>query len=257
MTLRIGDQAYGVDTTSPEALAYFRRAYAACLEPSHDETTAVFALDRRGESWVARSGDCEIARGPLHETIWTLEWHMLHRAVKKDTACAAFHAAWVARGAHAVVLAGEGGSGKSHLSLDLLSRGFRCGAEDVTFLSGERLVPFPHAIQLRGDDPALGGVEAGRVFAGCDGRICVELSTDEGALAMPTAALTIVVLDPAAGPLQPLGALEGLQRLLALCHRLDRVTQPVFDVFVAAAAAGRLMTGTADAGAISDLVGDA
>ncbi|NJL07324.1 MAG: hypothetical protein HC900_02975 [Methylacidiphilales bacterium] len=151
----------------------------------------------------------------------------------------------MAREDHAILFAGDGGSGKSGLCLKAMARGFRCGAEDVTFLADNRLVPFPRAIQLRRDDPLLDAIDPARRFEGCDGRMCVEVRPEEAAIEMSAATSTVVLLDPAAdGPPRVLSPLEGLQRLLGLCHRLDRATQPLFDTFTTLAATGRMIVST-------------
>ena len=254
VNLRIGDQTYGVETNAPEVLSYFRRAYAACLEPREAIKATCFTLAREARNWIVYANDVEIARAPLRKAIWLLEWHMIRRAVMEDTNCAVFHAAWVACGAQVVMLAGEGGTGKSRLCLELLGRGFRYGAEDMAFLQDGCLVPFAHAIQLRRDDALLQNVDADRQFGGYDGRMCVEISPSEVASPTPLAKLAIVVLDARAGPLRPLDGLSGLQHLLALSYRLDRITQPTFDRLTAVAAAGSIVTGRADADTICTLL---
>ncbi|NJO53820.1 MAG: hypothetical protein HC829_02370 [Bacteroidales bacterium] len=207
-----------------------------------------FALEQCGPDWLVRADGAEFARAPLREAMHLVDWELARRAVKQDSPCAAFHAAWVAREDHAILFAGDGGSGKSGLCLKAMARGFRCGAEDVTFLAGDRLVPFPRAIQLRRDDPLLDAIDPARRFEGCDGRVCVEVRPDEAAPEMASEQMTVVVLDPAAsGPPRVLSPLEGLQRLFGLCHRLDRATQPLFDTFTALAATGRIVVSTPDA----------
>lgn len=241
MTIAVGDRAYGLESASPAALAFFRRAYAACLRPPGGEAGR-FTLAPCDDGWLVRIDGAELVRAPLIEAMHRLDWEMVRRAVKQDSRCAAFHAGWVARDGRALLFAGEGASGKSGLCLRAMMRGFRCGAEDVTFFSGDRLVPFPRAIQLRRDDPLLDGIEPARRFEGCDGRVCVEVRLDEAAAETTAERLTVVVLDPTAdGPAQPLSPLEGVQRLLGLCHRLDRTSQALFDTITTLAAAGRVL----------------
>lgn len=239
--IRVGDRTYGLQTSSPEALHYFSRAYRACVGSSLEETGR-YDLHRQGGDWRVTSDGESFVRGSLRHAVRQLDWELTRRAVKQDSDCAAFHAAWVGRGRLAVMLAGEGGSGKSRLCLQLLERGFRCGAEDVTFMKGPRLIPFPRAIQLRVDDHMLDHVDPSRVFAGYDGRVCVEVGDSDASSEMQVSNLVIVFLDLAliCGSREPLAPLEGLKRLFELCHRLDRVTQGLFDSLVHLATSGRM-----------------
>lgn len=239
LTIRVGDRAYGLTGSRSQALAYFGRAYAACLgHPS--EESACFALEQRGSAWHGLCDGDEFTRGALSDVTRLVDWELTRRAVKRDSTCAAFHAAWAALGSRAVMLAGDGGAGKSRLCLQLVGEGLRCGAEDVTFVDDGRLIPFPRAVQIRRDDPVLHEVEPERIFPGLDGRMCV--AVEPGEAADPTPAMMVAFLDPSAGAgtarrLAPLAALE---RLFRLCHRLDRVTGPVFASFVELAVAGRM-----------------
>jgi hypothetical protein len=200
------------------------------------------AIEPCDEGWLVCIDGAPFVRAPLTEAMHLLDWEMVRRAVKQDSRCAAFHAAWVVRDGRALLFAGEGASGKSGLCLKAMMRGFRCGAEDVTFLAGNRLVPFARAIQLRRNDPLLDGIEPARLFDGCDGRVCVEVRPEDAAVEMSAATSTVVVLDPTAdGPPRALSPLEGLQRLLGLCHRLDRTGQTLFDTIASLAAAGRVL----------------
>ncbi len=242
LTIRVGDQAYGLQASSPDALVYFSRAYAACLGQPSEETGCFTLESAAGGGWQLHSDGVEFTRGPLGQVIRLLDWELARRATKLDSACTAFHAAWVMQGQHVVMMAGEGGSGKSHLCLQLLDQGFHCGAEDVTFFKGDWLTPFPRAIQLREDDPELQHVDPSRIFPGFDGRVCVEVRAKEAAAETDAGNLIVAFLDPAAsGLMQPLTPLEGLQRLFGLCHRLDRLTQPLFETFTTLAAAGRML----------------
>lgn len=241
LTIRVGDQAYGLQASSPDALVYFSRAYAACLgQPS--EETSCFTLESAVDGdWQVHCDGVEFARGPLGQVIRLLDWELARRATKLDSICTAFHAAWVIQGQQVVMMAGEGGSGKSHLCLQLLDQGFCCGAEDVTFFRGDWLAPFPRAIQLREDDPELQHVDPSRIFRGFDGRVCIEVRANEAAAGTDAGNLIVAFLDPAASePMQVLTPLEGLKRLFGLCHRLDRFTQPLFETFTTQAASGRM-----------------
>lgn len=240
LTIRVGDQTYALESPAPDHLAYFTRAYAAC--PGHAaDVSGRFVLARQGTQWQVLSDGAIFAEGSFDRVIRLLDWEIARRAVKQDSTCAAFHAAWVVRDRQAAMLAGEGGSGKSHLCLQMLDHGFRCGAEDVTFFRENRLVPFPRAIQLRDTDWVLDRIAPEHLFVGYDGRICVEVPAHQAATETDGNDLTVVFLDPdaPAGPARPLAAFEGLQRLFALCHRLDRVTQPLFDLVAGLASAGR------------------
>ncbi len=241
LTIRVGDQTYALESAAPEDLAYFARAYAAC--PGNPaEVTARFLLTHVGAPWQVHIGGKIFAEGPFDRVVRLLDWELSRRAIKQDSPCAAFHAAWIARDRQAAMLAGKGGAGKSHLCLQLVDHGFDYGAEDVTFCSGSRLLPFPRAIQLRKSDPILERIAPERLFVGYDGRICVEVPRQTTAMEAAADNLTVIFLDPTAttSSVQPLTAFEGLQRLFALCHRLDRVTAPLFDTVAGLAAAGRM-----------------
>jgi hypothetical protein len=242
LSIRVGDRTYGVQSTSRRALAYFRRAYAACLGPAGGNV-ACFTLERAEGDWQARSEGAVLSRGPLDETVRFLEWELTRRAVREDSCCAAFHAGWLTRGGQAVMLAGPGGAGKSRTCLQLLERGFLCGAEDVTFVLDDRLIPFPRAIQIRSDDTVLDRVAPSRRFPGRDGRTCVEIRTNEAARETGAGNMLVAFLGGAGSlrSMQPLRALEALKRLFDLCHQQDRVTPVLFETLAAAAAAGRMV----------------
>lgn len=239
--IRVGDTTYALQTPSPEALAHFGRAFAACRDDGAAPAGRFF-LEPCGGRWCLRHDGDILADGDLATVIRLLDWELVRRAVMQDSACAAFHAAWVARDGQVVMLAGGGGCGKSRLCLQLLAHGFRVGAEDVAFFRDDQLIPFPRAIQIHRNDPVLRQVDAARVLLGCDGRMCVEVATGEAAGRVDAGDLFVAFLDSAdARRWRRLTPLQGLRQLFALCHRLDRVTQPLFDAVVGAAVAGRMV----------------
>lgn len=252
LAIRVADCAYDLWTSSPEAEAFFRRAYAACLgEPA--AAASRITLVPVDEAWQARRDGIVLGDGDLVRAMALIEWELLRNAVQEKSTCAVFHAAWVASGGRAVVLAGEGSTGKSGLCLELLTQGFLLGAEDAAFFQADRLVPFPRALQLRAGDPSLATADAQRLFPGCDGRLCVEVRREETAGILDVRAATVIFLDPPeAGrgphgdgpeppdPLIPLDPLSALRRMFSLCFRLDRVAQATFEAITRLAASGRM-----------------
>ena len=176
---------------------------------------------------------------------------MVRRAVKQDSRCAAFHAGWVARDGRALLFAGEGASGKSGLCLegddarlslrrrgrDVLCRrpaGAVCPRHPASARrsAARRHRARPVVRRLRWADVRRGSARRRR-------RRRRRPRTRPWWCSIPTAD----------GPPQPLSPLEGLQRLLGLCHRLDRTSQALFDTITSLAAAGRVLVASPDRGA--------
>jgi hypothetical protein len=243
LILQLGDCRYGITTESREAASYFRRAYSACLVET-GQALEWFLLQQAGVEWGVWHREQLLFQGDFPSTLNWLEWMLLNRSVKQDSQCAAFHAAWAAVDDRVVMLAGAGGSGKSRLALQLLERGFMLGAEDVTFIDMDRLIPFPRAIQLRSDDTLLEELAAGQTFTGYDGRIDVEIGSNRAAGEKNLDQLTILFLDPSldGAAAQPLTPLDALQRLFNLCHLLDTVTRPGFEALVSLAVTGHMLS---------------
>lgn len=258
--VRVGRHAYALQLGSAEAANYFGRAYRACPASREGDNGPCdrICLAPDGAQWVADCNGESFARGTLAQAIWQIDWMMVHCAVTEPAGCPSFHAGWVERAGGALLIAGDGGSGKSGLCLQLLDRGFRLGAEDVTFIDADRLWPFPRAIQLRTCNPLLKTVTPVRLFPGYDGRICVDIHAAQAAPATPVFGMTVMILDNsrAAGPPRPLPALDALQRLLAYCHRSQRIDQRLFDSLVGLAVAGRIfvVSGRSDADSLIALM---
>lgn len=157
-----------------------------------------------------------------------LKGYLLHLAMRQGTYRLAVHAAALdcPQGRGSLLLAGESGAGKSTLSAALAAQGWRCMADDITFLSGAP-APVPLAVPLnisvktdRGS-PLQGRAHGMDRLPLCrlgDGRPVrfVPLPATRHP-APPLRWLVFPAHDPV-GPtrLRPLGRAEALQRLL--CH---------------------------------------
>ena len=139
---------------------------------------------------------------------------------------AVLHAACVARGGRALVLAGDSGSGKSTLALGLAGAGWASVADDLTALDRRgRVLPFPTRISLKpGSWPlvapsVLDEAVEGRLGGGRTRYLDPPARAGQGALT--PAALVFPRYVPGAEPaVEPLSPEEALVRLVDSGTRL-------------------------------------
>lgn len=209
------------------------------LEITGQDVRAAASLrDMRAEAWM-RSRLVE-EPAPLREVLTTLILYLLTRLDRQP-----LHAAAIANGHHALLLAGPSGAGKSTLAYLAHRAGLRVLADDAVYVQlepGYRLWGMPGPLHLSADAaarfPELNGIPA--VVRRGNGRY--KLAIGRAGVPPPTSASGICILEPGVGTvsLEPISLDEAVRHVLA---RLD----PGFDVFAGSIesrvrAAGRLGT---------------
>lgn len=159
LRLRIFDSICLVSTNLTPVHDHLRFVYERCRVKKTNPPDLRFELVRNGEGnfKVGVEGAANDPRSSLLPALLALEWEMTRRALFRNSNLAAFHAAWVARDDTALVLVGEGGSGKSTLSFELAREGWAYGSDEAAAFSGGdgRLIPFPRRILLKEDNPLI------------------------------------------------------------------------------------------------------
>lgn len=113
---------------------------------------------RRGPGhWVATGGDPgDVACGSIARLLAYLEWRAVTEAIRASTGYVAIHAAALTRARATVLLLAPSGTGKTTLTLGLMSRGWEPLTDDTALIdtASLRVAAFPRCFHI--EAPSLG-----------------------------------------------------------------------------------------------------
>jgi|GEM_PF-3450893 hypothetical protein len=240
-----------VAASSLPVLAHLSWVYEGCRLAS--PAPPVVRLQLKGEDkagyTVTVNGSPVAGGSSLFSALLLLDLEILRLPLFFPPPLPGFHAAWVARGKEAFILAGEGGCGKSSLCYLLVLHGFAYGSDEATAFSPDGgLLPLPRRIMLKGDNPLIPRLalkqDDRNLLAGFDGRFYV--LPEDFCLAPPGFYdLSFVFLkyqgDLAMIKVTPVRTLDALRSLLGLAFRLKTVTPSLFALLVKSLGPGRAL----------------
>lgn len=180
MYFKLFDRVCEVRASSGPVLDHLAWVYEGCRlrPPGHAEVR----LDLRGDELtgytVSLDGTRVAAAATLPAALLLLDLELLRWPLFLNPSLLLFHAAWLAKDRRALLLVGEGGSGKSSLGYLLAARGLALGSEEVAAFAGTgRLLPFPRRILLKADNPLVPRLalkqDPRNLLAAVDGRFYV------------------------------------------------------------------------------------
>ena len=113
--------------------------------------------DHYGTRWIVRlHGEELCGHAREDDLLQYLDWLVISQSLAATRRYAVFHGAALARGAAAVMLVGSSGAGKSTLTLNLIQRGWRPLADDMTLvnLATDTIRPFPRCFHVEPEQMA-------------------------------------------------------------------------------------------------------
>ncbi|MBM9535995.1 hypothetical protein [Desulfobulbus alkaliphilus] len=254
LSIRVAEGHVRLYTDVPAARDHFSSVFSLCRcvgrpkGPLLSEYGIFFQGRNEVVAWCSypdsNGSDREtLYAGSSTSAVWVVDHEMIKRTVLRDSDCAALHAAWVSTGNAILILAGDGGSGKSSLCLELLLLGCGYGAEDVTFFQGPNPLALPRAVLLKPGSALRsrsGLIRLPSVLEDFDGRAYCLPQPPPKVARYDQQQFVFMFLEAAgSGTLSRLGPTETVRRFVEACQTPNKISPLLFERVVKTAREGR------------------